>query len=156
MKRRWYSEQSTSLRSVAIQNQMIRTESRQRMILRWQEWIQALTESRRWISQALFRKVKVKVEIEAARTTIKNLIEKFIEHLLIHWTLLKIHWTWSCMFHSSRHTDMPFWRRRYCYDSDRLITSRNSRTIWLIDFLNIWEMFRKSWLTEYRRYCRGH
>ena len=156
MKREWYFEQSTSLRSVAIQSQMARTESRQRIVLRWQEWIQALTESRRWVSQTLFRKVKVKVEIEAAGAIIKSLIEKFIEHLLIHWTLLKIHWTWSCMFHSSRHANMPFWRRRYCYNSDRLIISRGSRTTWLVDFLSIWGMLRKSWLAEYRGYCRGH
>ena len=154
MKRRWHFEQSTSLRSTVIQSQMTRTESRQRMILRWQEWIQAFTESRRWVSQALFKKVKV--EIEIAETIIKSLIEKFIEHFLIHWTLLNVHWTWSCMFHSSRHADMPFWRRRYCYDSDRLIISRGARTIWLIDFLDIWGMFRKSWLTEYRGYCREH
>ena len=43
-----------------------------------------------------------------------------------------------------------------CYDSDRLIISRGARTTWLINFLNIWEMFRKSWLIEYRGYCRGH
>ena len=156
MKRRWHSEQPTSLQSAAIQSQMTRTEPRQRMILRWQKWIQALTESCRWVSQALFKKVKVKVEIEAAGAITKNLIEKFIEHFLIHWTLLKIHWTWSCMFHSSRHANMPFWRRRYCYNSDRLITPRDSKTIWLIDFLNIWGMSRKSWLIEYREYCREH
>ena len=135
---------------------MTRTESRQRMILRWQEWIQAFIENRQWVSQVLFKKVKVKVKIEVAKTIIKNLIEKFIEHFLIHWTLLKIHWTWSCMFHSSKHANMSFWRRKYCYDSDKLIISKSVKTIWLIDFLNIWRMFRKFWLAEYWKYCRGH
>ena len=99
---------------------MTRIESRQWMILRWQEWIQAFTKSRRWVSQTLFRKIKVKVEIEIARAIIKSLIEKFIEHFLIHWTLLKIQWTWLCMFDSSKHANMSFWRRKYCYDSDNL------------------------------------
>ena len=43
-----------------------------------------------------------------------------------------------------------------CYDSDRLIISRSAKTTWLINFLNIWGMFRKFWLTEYREYCREH
>ena len=135
---------------------MTRIESRQRMILRWQKWIQALTKNRQWISQTLFKKVKIKVEIEVAKAIIKNLIKKFIEHFLIHWILLKIHWTWSCMFHSSKHANIFFWKKKYCYDFDRLIILRSVKTIWLIDFLNIWRMFKKFWLTEYRRYCREH
>ena len=99
---------------------MTQIELRQQMILRWQEWIQAFTKSRRWISQALFKKIKIKIEIEVTEAVIKSLIEKFIEHFLIHWTLLKIHWTWSCMFHFSRHANMSFWRRKYCYDFDSL------------------------------------
>ena len=132
------------------------TESRQWMILRQQKWIQTFIKSRWWILQTLFRKVKIKVEIEIAKTIIKNLIEKFIQYFLIHWTLLNIHWIWSCMFHSSRHANMFFWKRRYYYDFDRLIILKNAKTIWLINFLNIWEMFRKFWLTEYREYCRRH
>ena len=100
---------------------MTRIESRQWMILRWQEWIQAFIENRRWISQMLFKKVKVKVEIEVVKAIIKSLIKKFIEHFLIHWTLLKIQWTWSCIFDSSRHANMLFWKRKYCYDFDSLV-----------------------------------
>ena len=91
------------------------------MILHWQKWIQTFIKSRRWVSQTLFKKVKVKVEIKAAGAVIKNLIKKFIERLLIHWTLLNVHWTWSCMFHFSRHANMSFWRRKYCYNSDDLV-----------------------------------
>ena len=99
---------------------MTRTKSRQWMILHWQEWIQAFTKNRRWVLQTLFRKVKVKVEIEITKAIIKNLIKKFIEYFRVHWTLLKIHLTWSCMFHSSKHANMFFWKRRYCYDFDSL------------------------------------
>ena len=101
------------------------------MILRWQKWIQAFTKNRRWISQTLFKKIKIKVEIEIAKTIIKNLIEKFIERFLIHWTLLNVHWTWSCIFHFSRHANMLFWKRKYCYDSDGLTDYvENANIIW--------------------------
>ena len=112
---------------------MTRIESRQWMILRWQEWIQAFTKSRRWISQTLFRKAKV--EIEIAETIIKNLIKKFIEYFLIHWTLLNVQWTWSCMFDSSRHANMFFWRRKYCYDFDSLTDYAENVSIIRVRFL---------------------
>ena len=73
----------------------------------------------------------------------------FMLLILINLYLYDLFLCWSWQFSLNLNNNI-------CYDSDRLIISRNVRTIWLINFLNIWKMFRKFWLIKYRRYCREH